>query len=57
VGALGNVTPQFHAHVVGRRRDDVGWPGPVWGVGVAQPYAADVLDALKIAALAVLEAS
>lgn len=35
VGALGNVTPQLHAHVVGRRADDPAWPGPVWGQGEA----------------------
>lgn len=35
VGALGNVTPQLHVHVVGRRRDDAAWPGPVWGQGEA----------------------
>lgn len=29
--ALGNVTPQLHVHVVGRRRDDPLWPDPVWG--------------------------
>ncbi len=33
VGALGNVTPQLHVHVVGRRADDAAWPGPVWGFG------------------------
>lgn len=37
VGALGNVTPQLHLHVVGRRPGDPAWPGPVWGVGVAGP--------------------
>jgi diadenosine tetraphosphate (Ap4A) HIT family hydrolase len=39
VGALGNVTPQLHIHVVGRRPGDPAWPGPVWGVGVAEPLA------------------
>ncbi len=43
VGALGNVTPQLHVHVVGRRRDDPAWPGPVWGHGTAEPYGTDVL--------------
>src|ERR1700754_2194442 len=36
VGQLGNVTPQLHIHVVGRRPDDDAWPGPVWGHGTAQ---------------------
>jgi len=31
VGALGNVTPQLHVHVIGRRVGDPAWPGPVWG--------------------------
>ena len=38
VGLLGNITPQLHAHVVGRRIGDLAWPGPVWGVGEATPY-------------------
>lgn len=38
VGALGNVTPQLHVHVVGRRADDPAWPGPVWGQGTAVAY-------------------
>ena len=38
VGALGNVTPQLHVHVVGRRSDDGVWPGPVWGAGETRRY-------------------
>jgi len=38
VGALGNVVPQLHVHVVGRFRSDPAWPGPVWGFGSRQPY-------------------
>lgn len=49
VGQLGNVTPQLHIHVVGRRRDDPAWPGPVWGFGTAGAYAPEAL-ALAIAA-------
>jgi diadenosine tetraphosphate (Ap4A) HIT family hydrolase len=50
VGLLGNITPQLHAHVVGRRPDDPAWPGPVWGVGGALEYEAEVLErALKAA--------
>ena len=40
VGQLGNVTPQLHLHVVGRRADDPAWPGPVWGHGEAMAYTA-----------------
>jgi diadenosine tetraphosphate (Ap4A) HIT family hydrolase len=55
VGQLGNVTPQLHLHVVGRRPGDPAWPGPVWGHGTAQPYAADVLERAAAAARSALE--
>jgi len=49
VGQLGNVTPQLHVHVVGRRPDDAAWPAPVWGHGTAEAYAeAALATALKI---------
>lgn len=54
IGLLGNVTPQLHAHVVGRRPDDEGWPGPVWGQGEALAYAPEVLERAVEAALEVL---
>lgn len=38
VGALGNVVPQLHVHVVARNERDPGWPGPVWGHGEREPY-------------------
>ena len=44
VGALGNITPQLHVHVVGRRADDPAWPGPVWGNGQPAPYDAEMLS-------------
>jgi len=45
VGALGNLVPQLHIHVVARNPGDAAWPGPVWGQGRAQPYADDALAA------------
>jgi diadenosine tetraphosphate (Ap4A) HIT family hydrolase len=39
LGALGNLVPQLHWHVVARRTDDPCWPGPVWGCGEPLPYA------------------
>lgn len=38
VGALGNLVPQLHLHIIARFRNDRAWPGPVWGTGLAQPY-------------------
>lgn len=39
VGALGNIVQQLHIHVIARRFNDPGWPGPVWGHGEARQYA------------------
>jgi diadenosine tetraphosphate (Ap4A) HIT family hydrolase len=37
-GALGNIVRQLHVHVVARSEGDPGWPGPVWGYGMREPY-------------------
>jgi len=50
LGVLGNITPQLHVHIVGRRSDDAAWPGPVWGHGEAEPYAEQALAAALAAA-------
>lgn len=46
VGALGNLVPQLHVHVVARQSGDPSWPGPVWGHSAAVPYALSARDAL-----------
>lgn len=46
VGALGNLVPQLHVHVVARSAGDAAWPGPVWGQGTAVPYADEARRAL-----------
>ena len=46
VAALGNMVPQLHIHIIARREDDASWPGPVWGVGTAEPYTEDKLTVL-----------
>jgi diadenosine tetraphosphate (Ap4A) HIT family hydrolase len=38
IGALGNLVPQLHLHVVGRAPGDPAWPGPVWGHSRPAPY-------------------
>jgi diadenosine tetraphosphate (Ap4A) HIT family hydrolase len=43
-GALGNIVPQLHIHVVARSPGDPAWPGPVWGHSPAEPYPAAVLE-------------
>ena len=54
VGALGNVTPQLHVHVVGRREGDAAWPGPVWGQGEAVRLSPAQLEGAIAAAKAAL---
>jgi diadenosine tetraphosphate (Ap4A) HIT family hydrolase len=44
VAALGNVVPQLHVHVIGRRHSDAAWPKPIWGVVPAIPYDAQLRD-------------
>lgn len=55
VGALGNVTPQLHIHVLGRRVGDPAWPGPVWGHSPAEAFEAGALKAAVAAAGAALK--
>ena len=38
VGNLGNMVPQLHVHVIGRRKGDPAWPGPVWGHSDPKPW-------------------
>jgi diadenosine tetraphosphate (Ap4A) HIT family hydrolase len=54
VGQLGNVTPQLHVHVLGRRADDAAWPQPVWGLGDPSPYAERSLALARQTALSTL---
>lgn len=49
-GALGNVVPQLHIHIVARSTGDPAWPGPVWGHSSAEAYGADELGR-RLAAL------
>lgn len=46
MGALGNMVPQLHIHLIARFKDDACWPKPVWGHAEAQPYEGDA--ALKM---------
>jgi diadenosine tetraphosphate (Ap4A) HIT family hydrolase len=38
IAAIGNLVPQLHVHIVGRRTGDAAWPRPVWGAVAARPY-------------------
>ncbi len=55
IGALGNMVPQLHVHVVARFAGDAAWPGPVWGAGKAAPYEPDLAARLVADLRGVLE--
>jgi diadenosine tetraphosphate (Ap4A) HIT family hydrolase len=38
VGALGNVVPQLHVHIVARKKDDPAGARPIWGTGEPVRY-------------------
>lgn len=46
VGALGNIVPQLHVHVIARFETDRAWPGPVWGNGPKVPYSEEELASI-----------
>ena len=44
IGALGNMVPQLHVHVIARFEVDAAWPAPVWGKAPAQAYTEGALS-------------
>ena len=49
MGALGNIVPQLHIHVIARFRADAAWPNAVWGSHPPMPYKPQKLkETLKI---------
>lgn len=44
LGALGNLVPQFHLHVVARVAGDPAWPKPIWGQFPPMPYETAALE-------------
>jgi len=47
VGALGNLVPQLHYHIVARTEQDPAWPGPVWGHPASRPYTEEELASVR----------
>jgi len=54
VAAIGNIVPQLHVHIIGRRPDDPCWPGVVWGRLPAGPAWPDAMLAVLAGELAAL---
>lgn len=47
-GAIGNVVPQLHLHVVGRKTNDACWPKPVWGnLDTHEVYSVDEIKSIR----------
>ncbi|WP_372651575.1 HIT family protein [Halobacteriovorax sp.] len=38
IGSLGNIVPQLHIHVIGRKKTDRAWPGPIWGTECSNEF-------------------
>lgn len=55
IAALGNVVSQLHVHVIVRHKNDAAWPGPVWGLGNAEPYTTDQQASVRAQLLAEIE--
>lgn len=51
IATLGNMVCQLHIHIIARDQTDPAWPGPIWGIGTAQPYNKDeahsIIERLK----------
>lgn len=47
VASIGNIVPQMHWHVVGRRPDDYCWPGVVWGTQPPARYTTTRVDEIR----------
>ena len=38
IGALGNMVPQLHIHIIARYRTDRAWPGAIWNTQCKKSY-------------------
>lgn len=47
IGALGNMVPQLHIHIIGRYENDRAWPGAIWGTKSKKSYQNYMSDAWK----------
>jgi diadenosine tetraphosphate (Ap4A) HIT family hydrolase len=47
-GAIGNIIPQLHLHVIGRKTNDACWPKPVWdNLAKHKDYSTDEIRLLR----------
>jgi diadenosine tetraphosphate (Ap4A) HIT family hydrolase len=47
VACIGNIVPQLHIHIIGRTRNDICWPNPVWGTREFKAYTTDEVTGVR----------
>ena len=47
IACIGNVVSQLHIHIVGRRKNDICWPGVVWGLKESKEYSAEEVNRIR----------
>ncbi len=57
IAAIGNLVPQLHIHVIGRRPDDYAWPGVVWGRPEREPRTKEDIAQIRDALVRCLKAT
>jgi len=60
VAAIGNLVPQLHLHIIGRKEGDPAWPGVVWGADLPdKAWSADEVQSIvnELAAAGLVQAS
>ncbi|MGB5397419.1 MAG: HIT family protein [Gammaproteobacteria bacterium] len=48
IATIGNIVKQLHIHIVGRNRDDVCWPGVVWGTKQRVDYTMPEVERIRV---------
>lgn len=49
IAAIGNMVPQLHIHVIGRKPGDACWPGVVWGADYPKKkHSEEYISSLKL---------
>ncbi len=49
IATIGNIVPQLHIHIIGRKTSDYCWPNPVWGQTDSREYQEEEVQAIRLA--------
>ena len=47
IATIGNIVSQMHIHIIGRNRNDVCWPGVVWGCKQFKEHADGEVEGIR----------